>query len=161
MILLTFLSGGDCQVSCDGNFNHRHLRSAANSPKFYRPAHFIPKEQVDAVGEKIEKARQRPVALNNPVPDEAIKSCKDAHEAGTGSTVKTSLERFDIGGLAALVCRHGTPLFVANIDTPGEQQKYAVSLIEHLFSFLPKNATVTVLYDIGCVVDRSMCKVSL
>ncbi|KAJ2931252.1 hypothetical protein H1R20_g5859, partial [Candolleomyces eurysporus] len=150
--------GGDCQVSCDGNFNHRHLRLAANSPGFYLPVHFIPKEQVDRVGEQIEKARKRPVPLHTPVPDEAIKSCENSHEAGTGSTVKTSLERFDIGGLAALVCRHGIPLFVANIDTPGEQQKYAVSLIQHLFSFLPKMATVTVLYDIGCVVDASMCK---
>ncbi|KAJ2930749.1 hypothetical protein H1R20_g6330, partial [Candolleomyces eurysporus] len=150
--------GGDCQVSCNGNFNHRHLRLAANSPGFYLPVHFIPKEQVDRIGEQIEKAQKHPVPLHTPVPDEAIKSCKNSHEAGTGSTVKTSLERFDIGGLATLVCRHGIPLFVANINTPGEQQKYAVLLIQHLFSFLPKMATVTVLYDIGCVIDASMCK---
>jgi hypothetical protein len=69
------------------------------------------------------------------------------------------MEKFDIGGLAALVCRHDVPLFIANVDTPGEQQKYAISLIEHMFLFLPRNATVIALYDIGCVVDRSVAKV--
>jgi hypothetical protein len=54
-----------------------------------------------------------------------------------------------------LICRHDIPLFFANIDTPGEQQKYAVSLIEHLYSLLPPSATVCALYDVGCVLDRS------
>jgi hypothetical protein len=56
----------------------------------------------------------------------------------------------------ALVCRHDIPLFLANIDSPGEQQKYAVALIQHLFSLLPSNATVIALYDIGCVLERSL-----
>jgi hypothetical protein len=60
----------------------------------------------------------------------------------------------------SLVCRHDIPLFFANIDTPGEQQKYAVALIEHFYSFLPVNATATVLYDVGCVLDRSVHLVS-
>ncbi len=56
----------------------------------------------------------------------------------------------------ALVCRHDIPLFFANIDTPGEQQKFAVSLIQKLFEHLPPSATVTILYDVGCVLDRSI-----
>ena len=56
----------------------------------------------------------------------------------------------------ALVCRHDIPLFLANIDTPGEQQKYSVALIEHLFSLLPPKATVAVLYDVACVLDHSL-----
>jgi hypothetical protein len=70
------------------------------------------------------------------------------------------MQKFDIGGLAALVCRHDIPLFIANVDTPGEQQKYAVSLIDHMFRFIPKNATVVALYDVGCVLDRSIIRVS-
>jgi hypothetical protein len=61
----------------------------------------------------------------------------------------------------ALVCRHDIPLFLANIDTPGEQQKYTVALIEHLFSLLPSHATVASLYDVGCVLDRSLKLVSI
>lgn len=146
-------------MAVDGNFNHRHARNAANSPEFYEPSFFLTKEEVDAVGARIDAARPRPSPRPCPVPDSAIDDCQDAHESGTGSTVKTSLEKFDIGGLAALVCRHDIPLFIANIDTPGEQQKYSVALVEKLVSHLPPNATVAVLYDVGCVLDRSVAKV--
>jgi hypothetical protein len=56
----------------------------------------------------------------------------------------------------ALVCQHDIPIFFLDIDTPGEQQKYAVALIEQLFSHLPEGATVVVLYDTGCVLDCSL-----
>jgi hypothetical protein len=59
----------------------------------------------------------------------------------------------------SLVCRHDIPLFFANIDTPGEQQKYAVALLEHLVSLLPQEATIDILYDVGCVLDRSLKRV--
>ncbi|KAF9494028.1 hypothetical protein BDN71DRAFT_1566077 [Pleurotus eryngii] len=48
------------------------------------------------------------------------------------------------------------PLFTANIDTPGRQQKYAVALIQYLFQQIPNNATVLVLYDVGCVLNWSL-----
>ena len=70
------------------------------------------------------------------------------------------MDPYNNGAVMALVCCHNVPLFLANIDTPGEQEKYAVSLIEHLFSILPANATVTILYDVGCVLDRSLNLVS-
>jgi hypothetical protein len=66
------------------------------------------------------------------------------------------MDQFDDTGLMALVCRHDIPLFLANIDTPGEQQKYAVALVEHLFSHLPAQATIYLLYDVSCVLDRSV-----
>ncbi|RXW17975.1 hypothetical protein EST38_g7890 [Candolleomyces aberdarensis] len=153
-----FKDGGDIHVSVDANFNHRHLRLAGTSPRFYEPQFFISKEEVDAVGERIETQRPWKQPRKVEVPNEAIDSCQEAHTAGTGSTVKTSMEKFDIGGLAALVCRHDVPLFIANVDTPGEQQKYAIALIEHMFLFLPRNANVVALYDIACVVDRSVAQ---
>ena len=70
------------------------------------------------------------------------------------------MEIFDDGGLMEMVCRHDIPLFFSNINTPGEQQKYAVTLIEYLFSLLPLNATVTVLYDVGCVLAQTLRQVS-
>lgn len=129
------------------------------SPKFHIADFILSKEEVDSVGARIELARSRPTPRVAAVPDQSIDSCQDSHEAGTGSNVKTSLKRFDIGGLAALVCRHKTPLFVANVDTAREQQKYAVALLEHLLALLPPNTTVTLLYDVGCVLDRSSLKV--
>ncbi|KAJ7582135.1 hypothetical protein C8J56DRAFT_1005953 [Mycena floridula] len=61
----------------------------------------------------------------------------------------------------ALVCHHDIPLFLANIDTPGEQQKYTIALLEMLFNLIPLMATVVALYDIGCVLDRSLKKYDL
>jgi hypothetical protein len=70
------------------------------------------------------------------------------------------MEKFDDSGQMALVCRHDIPLFLANIDMPGEQQKYAIALIEHLFDQLPPEATLQVLYDVGCVLDQTLQLVS-
>ena len=66
------------------------------------------------------------------------------------------MDHFDDTGVMVLVCRHDIPIFLANIDTPGEAQKYSIALLEHLFSLLPINASVAVLYDVGCVLDRSL-----
>ncbi|KAG6369896.1 hypothetical protein JVT61DRAFT_13361 [Boletus reticuloceps] len=148
--------GADIHVATDGNFHHRHRRSAGDSPVFHQPRYFLPKAQVDAVGKRIEQARKQPSSSRRArVPNEAIDNCQSTYEAADGNKQKTSMESFDDTGVMSLICRHDIPLFFANIDTPGEQQKYSIALIEHLFSLLPPQATVVVLYDIGCVVDRS------
>jgi hypothetical protein len=177
-------SGCDFVVSLDGNFNHRHLAECGDCPHFWKPKFFLSKEFVDGVGAAIDLARnksqkeekkrggkkgkpkgketegQAPEGkVGDSVPDAAIDDCEKSHKAGSGSTVKTYMELFDDAGVMALVCRHDIPLVAANIDTPGEQQKYAVALIQHLFSLIPENATVTVLYDVGCVLNRSREKV--
>jgi len=69
------------------------------------------------------------------------------------------MDCFNDTRIMVLICCHDIPLFFANIDTPGEQQKYSIALIEHLFLFLPPSATVIVLYDVGCVLARSLEKV--
>ena len=71
------------------------------------------------------------------------------------------MDNFDDMGLMALICHHDIPLFFANIDSPGEQQKYAVVLLAHLFMLLPLQATVFGLYDVDCVLDRSISLVSI
>lgn len=95
------------------------------------------------------------------VPDEAIDLCENAYEAADGKKQKAAMDSFDDTSIMALICRHDIPLFFANIDSPGEQQKYSVALIEHLFSLLPPQATVVTLYDVGCVLVRSIAKVSM
>ncbi|KAG6849270.1 hypothetical protein H0H93_009877 [Arthromyces matolae] len=152
----SFDEGGDIHVAIDGNFNHRHLISSGDCPKFYNPEYFLSKEQVDEAGQRIEVVRGRkPNKRTAIVPDEAIDECESSHVAGSGSNTKTNMDKFDDGGVMALVCRHDIPLFLANIDTPGEQQKYGVALLTHFFTLLPATATVAALYDVGCVLDRS------
>ncbi|KIK12772.1 hypothetical protein PISMIDRAFT_120278, partial [Pisolithus microcarpus 441] len=149
--------GGDIHVATDGNFHHRHRRLAGDCPTFYDPVYFISKAQVDAVRRRIERARKRqPRKHKAPVPDEAIDQCQTSYEAADAKKKKVAMDSFDDTGLMALICRHDIPLFFANIDTPGKQQKYSIALIEHLFSLLPLQANVITLYDVGCVLSRSL-----
>lgn len=136
------------------------MRSAGDCPQFFDPCYILSKEFVDSVGARIEAKRKSPPRnYSRKVPDQAVDECEKSYEAADGSKVKTSTDRFDDTGLMALVCRHDIPLFFANIDTPGEQQKYAVALLEHFFTLIPINATVACLYDVGCVLDQSLCLV--
>ena len=130
------------------------MKSAGEGPAFYQPKQFLSKEFVDGVGKDIAAARKRKPKTTKPkVPDIAIDSCEKSHYAANDHK---GTDHFDDQGLMSLVCRHDIPLFFANVDTPGEEQKYTVALIKHLFSLLPAEATVVVLYDIGCVLDRSL-----
>ncbi|KAF8425356.1 hypothetical protein L210DRAFT_3653217 [Boletus edulis BED1] len=154
--------GGDIHVATDGNFHHRHRRCAGDSPPFYDPSYFLSKQFVDAVGDHIAKQRKRPAKeYHGPVPDEAIDDCESSYDAADGNKKKTATDIYDDTGLMGLICRHDIPLFFANIDSPGEQQKYAVALISHLFSLLPETATVVVFYDIGCVLARTLNKCTI
>ncbi|KAG1853448.1 hypothetical protein DFJ58DRAFT_728193 [Suillus subalutaceus] len=141
--------GGDIHVATDGNFHHHHRRSAGDCPRFYEPTYFLPKQFIDA----------QPGKVHTPlVPDEAIDLCENAYEAADGKKQKAAMDSFDDTGLMALICCHDIPLFFANIDSPGEQQKYSIALIEHLFTLLPPQATVVTLYDVGCVLARTLSK---
>jgi hypothetical protein len=159
--LTTIYSGADFHIAADGNFHHRHRRTAGDSPHFYDPDYFISKEKVDDVGHRIDTLRKTPAKrFHRRVPDEAVDECEKSHEAADGRKQKANMDKFDDTGVMALVCRHDIPLFFTNIDTPGEQQKYSVALLKHFFTHIPKNATVACLYDIGCVLDRSLQLVS-
>jgi len=46
------------------------------------------------------------------------------------------MDSFDDTSIMALICCHDIPIFFANIDTPGKQQKYSMALIEHFISFV-------------------------
>ncbi|EEB99202.1 hypothetical protein MPER_01166, partial [Moniliophthora perniciosa FA553] len=148
--------GGDIHIAVDGNLHHRHQTSAGNGVPFHSSKRMLDKEFVDRIGVRISEARKKPPKKRKTeVPDEVVDACQHSYQAAKGDEKSGTLKIFDENGLMALVCRHDIPIFFASIDTPGEQQKYAVALIEKLFSMIPKHATVLGLYDIACVVDRS------
>ena len=147
----------------DGNFHQKHKKSAKDYKIYYEPIFFLHPDKVNNVGMRIDAARKR---APRKVPqggasEEAIDVCERSHEAADGRKAKADCKIFDDTGVFALSCRHDVPIFLANIDTPGEQQKYPVALLEELFEHLPKTATVTVLYDVGCVPHRSCQKVCI
>ncbi|KAG0695531.1 hypothetical protein DFH29DRAFT_879985 [Suillus ampliporus] len=153
-------NGGDIHITTDGNFYHHHRHSAGNCPPFYDPTYFLPKDFVDQVGCRIDSQHKRPPkARKLVVPVEAIDLCENAYEAADGKKQKAAMDSFDDTGVMALICRHNIPLFFANVDSPSEQQKYSVALLQHLFLLLPPQATVVALYDVGCVLTRSLSKV--
>ncbi|KAG1787706.1 uncharacterized protein HD556DRAFT_1246482 [Suillus plorans] len=145
---------GDIYVATDGNFHHRHWCSAGDLPHFYDPFYFLPKGQVDAIGQHIDQSCKSAPKLHAPlIPYEAIDLCKNSYEAADRKTQKAAIDSFDDTGVMTLICCHDIPLFFANINTPGKQQKYSVALIDHLFTLVPQSATVVTLYDVGCVLS--------
>ena len=132
--------------------------STRDGTYFYDLEYFISQEQVDATGKRIEKAhRHPPHPYKLKVHNAALDQCNDSHTVASANKAKTG-DLFNDKGMGASFCHHDIPLFFININIPGEHQKYAVALIEHLFSMLPPNATVVILYNISCVLDCSVHK---
>ncbi len=162
MVIHYSRDGGDIHVALDATFSQRHNISAGESPWFYEPKFFLSKEEVDAVGVRITAARKKPAHKHqSQVPEAALDQCEKSYQAADEKKEKTHGTKFDDTGLMALVCRHDIVLFLANVDTPGEQQKYGIALLEHLFQHVPPEATVAAFYDIGCVLDRSIHSVCI
>ncbi|KAL0057933.1 hypothetical protein AAF712_015411 [Marasmius tenuissimus] len=119
-------------VALDGNLYHRHLKTGGDGQPFYESARFLTKEFVDST------------------------HAKTRTRAAKGDNETQQDHNFDENGVIALVCRHDILLFLASIDTPAEQQKHTVALLKMLFPMIPLDATVAGLYDVGCVLDRSV-----
>jgi len=131
-------NGGDVHVAMDGNLDHQHRCSAGDCPLFYDPVYFLPKSQVDEVRQRINTACKHPLQQYKvTIPDKAVDQCKTSYEAADGKKQKVLMDSFDDTSIMVLICCHDIPIFFANIDTPGKQQKYSMALIEHFISFVP------------------------
>ncbi|KAJ7659708.1 hypothetical protein DFH06DRAFT_989344 [Mycena polygramma] len=148
----SFNIGGDIQCEVDATFSLPHNKAAGTGHQFtlLQPSIFISKSEVDDVGRRIDNARRRGR------PPKQDNTCAASHRAAKENGWRPRSEKFDETGVMVCSCRHGIPLLAASIDTPGEQQKYVVALFEHLMQRLPASATLVLLYDIACVVDRSL-----
>ena len=146
----------------DGNFHHSHAAAAGESAPIIATNIFVNKNDVDSAGERLKEARKfTRQGFRSRVPEAALDKCEKSYMAAQGDSDTTASVKFDDRGLVDMVCRHDIPLFMANIDTSGEQHKYAISLFEKLYTHLPSIATVNGFYDVACAVDRSIHKVSL
>jgi hypothetical protein len=120
----------------------------------------VTKGFVDATGEEMDRMRHIKRQYHPRVPDDAVEHCKHSYHAAKGDDETPDNVRFDDKGLFVCLCRHGIPVVLVNMDTPGEQQKYVIAALKRLFAMLPPSATVILLYDIACIVERSVQKVS-
>ncbi|KAJ7339964.1 hypothetical protein DFH08DRAFT_704657 [Mycena albidolilacea] len=148
--------GGDVQLGADGCFSYRHLRSAGDGPIDYDPTYFVPKENIAKVNERIIEARKRKSTTYKPrIPQDAIDACQESWNAANEKKQNTDPKYYDASGVFVMTCRHLQVIYLCDIDTPGEQQKYIVALMEEVNSNLPPQATILQAYDVGCVTDHS------
>ena len=161
------LSGADVIVALDGNMQHKQYASVDGEMilPWDETCIFLSGEDISSARSHVTKARHTAKAStlrrqSNSVPDGAITECQESHRAAnTRQGDGPDNHKYRSKGLMGAVCRHDIPLFMCNIRTPGEQQHYPIALIIALFKELPPNATVGLLYDIGCVLDLSISKV--
>lgn len=151
------VQGADFHVAVDGNFQHHHNITAGECPDIgHTLTRFLPAEIVEAARLALSDARKRPArAYHGRVPENAIMSCRRSHKSGDGDTAKAVKTIFDDTGLVAITCRHDRPLFLVNLDTPGEQHHFALAAIAYVKLLLPADSTLHVHYDIGCVMSHS------
>lgn len=90
------------------------------------------------------------------MPQEVIDACEESWDAANEHKRKADPKHYDASGIFVMTCRHGQVLFLCNVDTPGEQQRYIIAMLEEVFSMLPLHATVLQAYDVGCVADHSL-----
>ncbi|KAJ7774618.1 hypothetical protein DFH07DRAFT_865897 [Mycena maculata] len=138
--------GGDIQLGSDGD-----------GPIDYDPSFFLSKEKVDKVEARIDEAkRKKPRTYIPPIPVEAIATCEASWTAANENKLKSDAARHDSHGVFVITCRHSQVLFLCNIDTPGEKQKYVIAALEEVASMLPPQATMTQCYDVACSTDQSV-----
>jgi hypothetical protein len=133
----------------DGNSHHHHILKQGDTEKWFEGRFMVAKSFVDEIGQQMDCMRQIQRSYKPRVSDDALETCKNSYCAAKGDEAGGDSVRFDDKGLFVCLCRHGIPVLVINMDTPGEQQKYVIAALIKFFSMLPSRATVILLYDIA------------
>ncbi|KZT52172.1 hypothetical protein CALCODRAFT_417924, partial [Calocera cornea HHB12733] len=151
------VQGPDVIVCADGNRQLRRFRGGGESIPVYTPEIFMTTDAVDAVGRDMARLRAGRPANHRAarLSAEALERCKKSFKVADEEAALVNEKLFDPTGVVVLLCRHDIPLFACDITTPGEQQKYVVAMLLELLKELPDQATVGLLYDIGCQLDHS------
>lgn len=176
-ILLTFCVSGKFKgvhsiVCLDGNFEHKRSRSAGKGDQALVEPHsfFIPQDVVLAMETEVEnKRRARQYTTIEDAKDAILPGlnlqnhvfdgCSERFYAAKESNQKAESAVFSDTGLMLMACRHDRPIYMVNIQSPGEKQYNPLALIKQLFLELPDHWNVGILYDIGCQLHKSITKV--
>ena len=86
-----------------------------------------------------------------------LNNCRDSFIAADEKCQKAGIQFFADTSIMAFLCHHDWVLWTINMTSAGKKQYYVLALIKQLFKHLPHDATVGILYDIGCQVHQS-CK---
>ena len=147
----------------DGNFAHKHRKSKRDSAALgFNHQFIVPADFIDCVGSLHKKLSKKDPTHNyqSEAPFAATKLCDKSHVVADESRAKAGGDVHDNQGLFAVLCRHDQPLFIGNIDTPGEGMRYVMASIFWAVLHLPKNATVCTFYDMNCMAEKILKMVS-
>ncbi len=171
--LTDIVSRPDVIVSVDACFTQKRRKGktdARDAPRRHPDSVFLSEQDIrDAEASVQAKRPDRSAPVAQPeeedfveeglrVPKSVLDGCGESFLAADEKREKASTKFFSDTGLMALICRHDRVLWIANMTSAGEHQHYAIALIERLFSHLPDNMSVGLLYDIGCQLHRSCIK---
>ncbi|KAJ7895431.1 hypothetical protein B0H13DRAFT_1624347, partial [Mycena leptocephala] len=169
----------DVMVSIDACFTQKKKKSPKDPPKYHPDTHFVPEDlaakteaYVDSVcnaSDKNETRRKRQARdveeeedgydhKDLLLPRSILDRCEASFKAADEKREKASTEFFEDTGLMALLRRHDRVLWIVNMHLAGEKQFGVILLIERLFEHLPRKVRVGILYDIGCLLERSCLK---
>ncbi|KAH6886114.1 hypothetical protein BKA70DRAFT_1377276 [Coprinopsis sp. MPI-PUGE-AT-0042] len=148
----------DVIVCLDANFTQKRCTPARGNgldPPIKHPRTcFLSVEEVEAAKKEVESKRttRRPAAPpatsgaqpeaveeGMKVPPSVLDGCHDSFQAADEKRIKANTTFFAETGLFALLCRHDHPLWLANMNTPGEPQYFAIALLKKLFRSLPSD----------------------
>lgn len=152
-------------VCLDANFAQKRRKTAAqDAPVGFAGSRFATAAEVDEMEAEVDLKRKRPArrrakGTSAKVDDEILDECEQSFTAAQEKVTKASKNYYSDTGVLAMLCRHDRVLYVVNMNTPGERQHYALTLLLKLMTELPDDWNVGVLYDIACQLSRSIEKV--
>ncbi|KZT50847.1 hypothetical protein CALCODRAFT_443983, partial [Calocera cornea HHB12733] len=154
----------DVHVALDAQFGHRQSARVLLDPLIAPHQFFLSTCELDDARSHVNACRSRrseQAAVAPQLEDDVLDRCEQSFKAADQDRQRARAKAYTVHGIMAIVCRHNVPLFIANLVDPGERHYYAVALIRKVSQHLPGMATLGILYDIACQLDRAMRQVRL
>ncbi|KIJ30231.1 hypothetical protein M422DRAFT_85997, partial [Sphaerobolus stellatus SS14] len=157
----------DVHVAIDGNFTHTRYSSVDDNPTIILLSElslWLTEAELESAKKHMAECKEgngRGGRQQAHVPEGSLDHCEDVHKVVRDHGNETAKGVMALKGLMAMVCHYNVPLFICDITTPGEQCFYLIALIHKLASLLLLTATIGLLYNISCLLDRSIAKHNL
>ncbi|KAI6004876.1 hypothetical protein EDD15DRAFT_2384749 [Pisolithus albus] len=167
LLIVSFASSSniDAIVCIDACFTQKRRSGLQDDPVNPTATVFLSQEEIDSMENEVDGLRKKKPSDEEDgfeqgmrIPTSVLKNCNESFTAADEKRQKASTQFFSDTGVMALLCCHDRVIHLANMTSAGEKQHYALALIKSLFSHLPDNFHIGLLYDIGCQLEQSCRK---
>jgi hypothetical protein len=153
----------DVCICLDANFQHRQYARLEDGPRLLEESDefgWVLDGEVLAAQKHVEECRTREERTTHTraslsIPKRVLDTCESSYKASQ-EKLKQDESVYAVKGIMALVCSHDIPLLLCNVKGFGEPRYLAVALLRKLATMLPPQATLGVMYDIACQLDRTI-----